>query len=63
MACQIDEARFDLRLRPTAGDRFEVLLRIRRGALPASETPSATIKEGEARPILRMAEHQPLSRR
>lgn len=58
MTWRADEIRFDLRMRPAAGDRFEVLLRLYRGGLFASETSIATIKEGKARLILRMAEYQ-----
>ena len=58
MALQTDEIRYDLRTRPAAEGRFEVLLRLYRGGLFASETSVATLKEGKARLILRMAEYQ-----
>lgn len=58
MAWETDEIRFDLRMRPAAGERFEILLRLYRDGLFASETSIATIKEGKAKLILRMAEDQ-----
>ncbi|WP_237480302.1 hypothetical protein [Lichenibacterium dinghuense] len=58
MAEQSDEIRFDLRMRPAADGRFEVLLRLYRGGLFASETSIAVLKEGKARLILRMADQQ-----
>ena len=58
MAEQTDKIRFDLRMRPAADGRFEVLLRLYRDGLFASETSIAVVKEGKANLILRMADYQ-----
>ncbi|WP_237479271.1 hypothetical protein [Lichenibacterium dinghuense] len=58
MSWQTDEIRFDLRMRPAVDGRYEVLLRLYRDGRLASETSIATIKEGKARLILRMADQQ-----
>ncbi len=58
MAWQTDEVRFDLRMRPVADGRCEVLLRLYRSGLLTSETSIAVLKEGKARLILRMADYQ-----
>jgi hypothetical protein len=55
MAVQTNEIRFDLRMRPAADDKFEVLLRLYRDGLFASETSIAVLKEVKASLILRMA--------
>lgn len=58
MVGQTDDLRFDLRMRPAADGRCEVLLRLYRGGLFTSETSVATLKETKARLILRMADFQ-----
>ncbi len=58
MTERTDEITFDLRMRPAADGRFEVLLRLYRAGLFSSETSIATVKEGKAALILRMASRQ-----
>lgn len=58
MTERTDEITFDLRMRPAPDGRFEVLLRLYRRGLFTSETSIATVKEGKAVLILRMAGRQ-----
>lgn len=58
MAERHDEITFDLRMCPAAGGRFEILLRLYRTGLFSSETSIATVKQGKAALILRMAARQ-----
>ena len=58
MTERTDDITFDLRMRPATEGRFEVMLRLYRTGLFSSETSIATVKEGKAVLILRMAGRQ-----